>query len=278
MSQEVLDTIEDGVAIVALNRPDSMNALNPPMMRALTETVRRLADDAKVRCLVLTGQGRGFCAGGDMKASANAVKEAGEREQRGEKPQKSIEEKAAWLRRSMEAPRLLHDMHKPTIAMINGACAGAGLALAGACDLRFAAQSAVFVSAFARSGLSGDYGGSWFWTQILGTAKARELYFLSKKMDAEAAKEMGLLTRVFEDESLLEETIKIAKRLAEVPGIALAHMKQNLNAAESSSLEAVLDLEAMAMMLSRQALGLTGEGGRKQQTDDKKKGTERNGT
>jgi 2-(1,2-epoxy-1,2-dihydrophenyl)acetyl-CoA isomerase len=254
LNQEIIEVIDDGVGLITLNRPESLNALNPPMMRALTETAVRLAEDQLVRCVVVTGAGKGFCAGGDVKASGRAASQEIEQDNKSDKRARSVEEKTAWLRRSMEASRILHQMKKPTIAMINGACAGAGLSLAGACDFRFCNRSARFVSAFARGGLSGDYGGSWFWSRILGTARARELYMLGEKLNAQQALEMGLVHRVYEDTDLQSMTMSLAKQLARLPGEGLAYMKENLNAAETSSLEEVFDLEAKNMMLSRKSL------------------------
>jgi 2-(1,2-epoxy-1,2-dihydrophenyl)acetyl-CoA isomerase len=252
LSTDVLiEGVEDGVALLTLNRPDSLNALNPDLMRRLTDAVRAAADDEAVRCVVLTGAGRGFCAGGDLKAIGKA---ADARSTSDAPPRSSTETRARWLRRSAEAARLLHEMPKPTIAMINGACAGAGLSLAAACDLRFAAQSARFRSAFTPGGMSGDYGGSWLWTQILGTAKARQLYFIDEKRDAEAALAFGLVDAVQPDETLHATVMGIARQLAALPGAGLAYAKANLNAALTENFAASLDRESLAMMLARNAL------------------------
>lgn len=249
---ELIETLEDGVLCLTLNRPDSLNALNPSLMRSLGEAMERAAHNADVGCVILTGAGRAFCAGGDMKASAAA------RSATAPRPPSTLESRVAWLRRSMEAARLLHDMAKPTIAMVNGACAGAGLSLAGACDLRLAAEEAVFTTAFAKAGLAGDYGGSWFWTRILGTAKARELYLLCEKMDARRALSFGLVSEVVAADQLRSRTFELARRLADGPRSAYAYMKRNLNAAEAGQLGGVFDVEAQNMMLSRQALSAKG--------------------
>ncbi len=253
----LLEDREDGVAVLTLNRPDALNALNPPLMRALLEALERAAKDDTVGCVVLTGAGRGFCAGGDMKASARAkADDAGRSEasKAAERQPMSFEQRYDWVRRSVEAARWLHDMGKPTIAMINGPCAGAGLSLAGACDLRLAGASAVFAAAFVRAGISGDYGGSYFWTKILGSAKTRELYFLGEKLDAPAALAMGLVSKVHPDEDLRSATLEIAKRLATGPRAALRYAKANINLAEASDLLEVLDKETVSVLLSRQAL------------------------
>jgi 2-(1,2-epoxy-1,2-dihydrophenyl)acetyl-CoA isomerase len=249
---ELLEVNDNGVLILTLNRPDSLNALNTSLMRSLNDAVARAARDRNVGCVVLTGAGRAFCAGGDQKAAA-ASREAPAVDAP-KRPQSTFEDKRDWLRRSMEAARLLHDMPKPTIAMINGACAGAGLSLAGACDLRIAGESAMLTTVFAKIGLSGDYGGSWFWTRIAGTAKARELFMLSDKIGAADALAAGLVSAVHPDGALLERTMKLARRFADGPRAAYSYMKQNLNAAEVGTLEGVFDLEATNMLLSRQAL------------------------
>ena len=182
MSDEKTVLVEDtdGVRIITLNRPDRLNALNDSIMAPLADATREAAQDPAVGCVVITGAGRGFCSGGDLKgdrAPADVTPELGG----------PVEQGHARLRSHMETPRLLHEMGKPTIAMINGPVAGAGIGIAGACDLRFAAQSATFLSAFDRIGGGGDFGSTWFWTKILGTAKARELMFMGEKFDADAA-------------------------------------------------------------------------------------------
>jgi 2-(1,2-epoxy-1,2-dihydrophenyl)acetyl-CoA isomerase len=151
----------------------------------------------------------------------------------------------------MEASRLLHEMPKPTIAMLNGVAAGAGLSLALACDLRIAGRSARMTTAFAKVGLSGDYGGTWFLTQLIGTAKARELYFLSDVLDAARIEALGLANRVVADEALAGETMALAERLASGPAVALRYMKRNLNVAVQGTLADGLDSEAYGMLRSR---------------------------
>jgi 2-(1,2-epoxy-1,2-dihydrophenyl)acetyl-CoA isomerase len=136
-------------------------------------------------------------------------------------------------------------MPKPTIAMVRGAAAGAGLSIALACDLRVAGESAKFATAFARVGYSGDFGGSWFLTQLVGTAKARELYYTAEIVDAKTAAQLGIVNRVVPDEKLEDETMTLARKLANGPRVALRYMKRNMNAAETQPLAQCLDLEAM---------------------------------
>jgi 2-(1,2-epoxy-1,2-dihydrophenyl)acetyl-CoA isomerase len=234
MSDDLLEAVKDGVAVLTLNRPERLNAMSRSMLDGLLEALSRLAEDGAVGAVVLTGAGRGFCAGGDVKAMAEGSEMGGV----------TLEERAQGLRARMEVSRWLHEMPKPTIAMVRGAAAGAGLSLALACDLRMAGDSARFGTAFARVGYSGDFGGSYFLTQLVGTAKARELYFTADMLDAQQALGLGLVNRVIPDSRLEDETMALAARLAKGPRIALRYMKRNLNAAESGTLKELLDLEA----------------------------------
>jgi len=234
MTQDLLEAIKDGVALLTLNRPERLNAMSRPMMAGLLEALPRFAEDPEVGVVVLTGAGRGFCAGGDVKAMAEGSELSGT----------TLEERAQALRSSMEVSRWLHEMPKPTIAMVRGAAAGAGLSLAMACDMRMAGDSARFGTAFARVGYSGDFGGSFFLTRLVGTAKARELYYTAELLDAQHALALGLVNRVVPDAKLEEETMALASRIAKGPRVAHRYMKRNMNAAESGTLKELLDLEA----------------------------------
>ena len=246
--------VRDGVCVVTLDRPDALNALDTTLMKQLVEALTDASDDAAIRCVVLTGAGRGFCVGGDLRAIAKAASErsASLDVAAVEAPKvSSIERRTRWVRRSAEASRILHEMPKPTIAMVNGACAGAGLSLAAACDFRHAARSAVLRSAFTSGGVSGDYGGSWLWTHILGTAKARQLYLIDQKRTAQEALEFGLIDAVHDDAELEGAVMALAAKLAALPGQAAAYAKVNLNAAMTEKFSESLDRESRAMMLSR---------------------------
>jgi 2-(1,2-epoxy-1,2-dihydrophenyl)acetyl-CoA isomerase len=234
MHEELIETVRDGVATVTMNRPEKLNAFTGGMMKGLVEAFARLANDPAIGCVVLTGAGRAFCAGGDVKAMAEGVEFAAE----------GLEGKAALLRSSMEAARLLHEMPKPTIAMVRGAAAGAGLSLALACDMRIASETARLTTAFARVGYSGDFGGSYFLTRLIGPSKARELYFTADIVDAGTALSLGMVNRVVADDALERETQALATRLASGPRIAYRYIKRNMNAAETGTLAEVLDLEA----------------------------------
>jgi 2-(1,2-epoxy-1,2-dihydrophenyl)acetyl-CoA isomerase len=234
MSQDLIEDVKDGVALLTMNRPGSLNALSPAMLDAMQAALPRLAADPDVGVVVLTGAGRGFCSGGDVKAMAEGKEAEGD----------TLESRAQALRSRMEVSRWLHEMPKPTIAMVRGAAAGAGLSLALACDLRVASDTARFVTAFARVGYSGDFGGSYYLTQLVGTAKARELYYTADPVDAAQALALGIANRVVPDGELEDETMALARRIAAGPRVALAYMKRNMNAAESGTLKDLLDLEA----------------------------------
>lgn len=234
MADELLESMTDGVALLTMNRPDRLNALSTTMLDRMLEALGRLGADPEVGAIVLTGAGRAFCAGGDVKAMAEGSEMGGE----------TLEDRAHGLRARMEVSRLLHEVPRPTIAMIRGAAAGAGLSLALACDLRVAGESARLGTAFARVGYSGDFGGSYFLTRLVGTARARELYYTAELVDAARALALGMVNRVVLDADLEGETMALASRLARGPRIALRYMKRNLNAAETGSLEELLDLEA----------------------------------
>jgi 2-(1,2-epoxy-1,2-dihydrophenyl)acetyl-CoA isomerase len=232
MEQHLIEAISEGVATLTLNRPDRLNALSTPIMEGLLEALPRLASDTGVGVVVLTGAGRAFCAGGDVKSMAERSAEPG------------MEEAVSHLRGRMEVSRLLHEIAKLTIAMVNGPAAGAGMSLALACDLRIAAHSARFVSAFANIGFSGDFGGSYFLSKLVGTGKARELYYTAEPLDAAQALALGVVNRVVPDAELVDATMLLARKLARGPRVALALMKQNFNAAENGTLAQLLDLEA----------------------------------
>jgi len=229
---DLIESTENGVATLTLNRPERLNALSPAMTAGLKDALERLATDHRVGAIVIAGAGRGWCAGGDVKTM----------ESRGEG--QTFEDRVEGLRRAHQLPLLLRTVPKVVIAMINGPVAGAGLGLALACDLRIAGKAARFGTAFARIGYSGDYGGSWSLTRLVGAAKARELYFTADIIDADTAGALGIVNRVVEDSALREETMALARRIADGPRVALGYMKKNLFAAETESFQTVLDLEA----------------------------------
>ena len=236
-TQDLLASKENGVGILTMNRPEARNAMSGEMNAAMQEMLAQFETDAEVRCVVLTGAGKGFCAGGDVKGMAasgdgtvgtNTIDSAIHRQR--------VHQRATSGK--------LFKMPKPTLASLPGAAAGAGLSYALACDLRIMASNALLTTAFARVGFSGDYGGSYFMTQLIGSAKARELYYLSERVSAEEALNLGLTNWVCEPEELEEKTLEIALRLANGPSVAYRYMKENLNRAMSGEVDDCLDLEA----------------------------------
>lgn len=238
MTQTILDSVADGVAVVTLNRPAARNAMTWQMWAQLQRILERHADDANVRCVVITGAGEAFCAGGDVREFvADPAPE-----------QADTATRVAELRRLSDSVRLLHEMPKPTLAVIPGPAAGAGLCLALACDLRICADTARFTTAFARIGTSGDFGGSWFLSRIVGAARARELYLRSEIIDARKALDWGIVNRVTPVANLITEAGIIARELATGPTLAFGCMKKNLDVALTGSLSELLDLEAVHMI------------------------------
>jgi 2-(1,2-epoxy-1,2-dihydrophenyl)acetyl-CoA isomerase len=234
---DLLETRQDGVAILTMNRPEARNALSQPMLGALLEALPRLAADPEVGAIVITGAGGAFCAGGDVKGFAAT--------DGGANHGRSPEQAAHALRQSMEVSRWLHDLPKITIASIPGAAAGAGLSIALACDFRIAARGAKMTTAFAKVGLSGDFGGTYFLTQLVGSAKAKELYLLSDVILAEEAERIGMVNRAVDPRELEAETMALARRFANGARITQGLMKRNLNIAEKGDMLLSFDTEAL---------------------------------
>ena len=240
MSQELLEHIEGGIATLTMNRPEARNAMTRPMLIDLERSLARLAADRSVRLVVLTGAGDAFCAGGDVKGFAKSAADGIETV--------SFEERTQSLRMIMESARWLHEMPKPTLAVIPGPAAGAGLSLALACDMRIASSNAKFTTAFSKIGLSGDFGGSYFLNYLVGAAKAREMYFTAQVVQSEEALRIGLVNRVVAPDQLAQAAKGWAAELAALPTVAVGYMKQNLNTALRGSLADVLDAEAPNMI------------------------------
>lgn len=220
MSQDLTETISDGVAVLTLNRPERLNAISPEMSHALLEALPRLGADPQVRAIVLTGAGRAFCAGGDMKAMAGRT-------------DRTFEDRMEMLRGVHRVPYLLASIPKVVIASINGVAVGAGMGLALACDFRVAARSARFVPGFAGVALSGDYGGSWTLSRLVGSARAKEIYMFNETLDAQAALADRLVTQVVDDEQLQQATQAMALKFAQGPTLTYGYMKRSLLAAET---------------------------------------------
>jgi enoyl-CoA hydratase/carnithine racemase len=223
-TNELLCAIRDRVAVITLNRPEARNSLSDHLTPALRTMIKTCGENPDVGVLLITGAGTAFCSGGDVKGmGANRDPK---------RLAMSYDEKVADLQ---ERQRLLTgalaSVRKPTIAALPGPAAGAGLAIAMACDIRIAAESAFISTGYLRVGLSGDYGIAWLLTRLVGTARARELMFTAEKVDAIRCERIGLFNRVVPDAGLQEEAFALAKSMAEGPTIALRYMKDNLDEA-----------------------------------------------
>jgi 2-(1,2-epoxy-1,2-dihydrophenyl)acetyl-CoA isomerase len=243
-TQDLLVSLDDGVLTLTFNRPEARNALTPAMIIRLGEELREAELNPDVGAIVLTGAGGAFCAGGDVKAMA-----AGHQPGRPVDPvlrmeRQRIDHRATSLR--------LYQMSKPTLAAIPGPAAGAGFSFALACDMRIAADSAIMTTAFAKVGLTGDYGGTYLLTQIVGTAKARELYMLADRIDMGEAHRLGLVNWVVPAAELEAQTKAVARRLADGPRLALGLIKDNLNRALKATFADCLDAESANLARARE--------------------------
>jgi len=248
MNETVRYEVDGAVATITLNRPEHLNTMSGDLLVGTISALEDAAADPSVRAVILTGAGRGFCAGGDLQGMAAGGRGGGGgRGASGDggtpRPGR-IERDIANLRANMRSSQLMRDMPKPTIAAINGPCAGAGLAWACACDIRYCSTSAVFNTAFMTAGLSGDFGGTWTLSRIVGPAKARELYLLAEKFRADEAERIGLVSKVLPDEELLPYVRSVADRLAGFAPLTLRAIKANLNDALEVGFAEMLDREA----------------------------------
>lgn len=239
-TEDCLAHVEDGVAVITLNRPQARNAMSGPMTAALDKALDYAERNGDVRAVVVTGAGGAFCAGGDVKGMASGGDAGGGG-------------RSATLDERIHTQRLnqrntagrMHLMPKPVLASLPGPAAGAGLSLALAADLRIMADSAFITSAFAKVAFSGDYGGTYFLSQLVGQGKAREIYYLSDRVSSEECLRLGIANQVVPAEELEAATMALARRLAEGPPIAYRYMKENFNrVAQGASVTECLDLEA----------------------------------
>jgi 2-(1,2-epoxy-1,2-dihydrophenyl)acetyl-CoA isomerase len=241
LTTDVLLDVAGPVATVTMNRPDLGNAVTPAQAGQLAGTFERLAADPSVRVVVLTGSGSSFNVGAYRPANSVATAPA-------PMPTEAAELYRARLPVMSRVVQIMYSSHLVTIAAVNGACAGAGLALALAADFRYAAESARFNTGFLSVGFPGELGAIWHATRLVGPARARELFLLPEKLTARQVEAIGLVNGVHEGDELLPAVIAIASRLAGAPSKALAAMKANLVSAESSSLPEHLSLELSAML------------------------------
>jgi 2-(1,2-epoxy-1,2-dihydrophenyl)acetyl-CoA isomerase len=226
----VLTDVTDRIGTITLNRPERRNAVNGPLAAALDAAVKEMAAEPAVKVVILTGAAPeggtgGFCSGGDTRRGPDdsAGLELGV-------PPRALEGDLA--RHDSHAAMLLHQMPKPTIAMVGGPAVGAGFSLAAACDLRFASDDAIFMAGFTPNGLSGDYGGTFWWTRIVGTATARRLYLLNEKLTAQEAYALGMVQEVVPADRLEVRVREVAAQLVRTTAEVLGLVKDNLNQAE----------------------------------------------
>jgi 2-(1,2-epoxy-1,2-dihydrophenyl)acetyl-CoA isomerase len=237
-TEDLRAELDDGVAVITMNRPDRRNAFSPAMVSALGAVLARVEADDAVGCVVLTGAGGAFCAGGDVKSMAALPADGRD----GAGPSLDARIHRQRLNQRATSGRLW-SMPKPTIAAIGGPAAGAGLSLALACDLRYAVAGAVLTTAFAKVAFAGDYGGTWFLTRLVGSSKAKELYYFSERLSAQDAERLGIVNAVFAPADFEREVMDRARRLAHGPALAYRYMKENLNRAVSGDLGDCMDLE-----------------------------------
>jgi 2-(1,2-epoxy-1,2-dihydrophenyl)acetyl-CoA isomerase len=237
MSDELIKVTEDsGVVTVTLNRPERLNALIGHMRRDLAEALEEAGSDPHVRAVVIAGEGRAFCAGGDVHFMAELVE------------RNETEEFARLLGAARRVILTIRHMTKPVIASIEGACAGAGFNLALACDLRIASSNATFSQSFVKLGFHPDWGGTYFLPRMVPTNIACELFFLGDSIDAQRALELGLLNYVVAPEELAAETRKLAERLRNGPAVSIAAAKHAVYSGVHDSLEQMLQYEVDAQL------------------------------
>ena len=229
MDDRILYQIEPtGVAFVRINNPANRNALDVPLRKELTRVLEKAAEDNMVRVIILTGVGDHFCAGGDIKSMGNFS------------PQQARQR----LELAHQPVRCIRNMEKPVIAMVHGFAAGAGMNITLACDLVVAATDTRFSQGFVKIGLISDIGALYFLPRLIGIQRAKELVFRGGQLDANEAKQLGLVNQVVSREDLEKETLKLAESLAEGPTQALGMMKRLMNRGLDCSLESFLEMEA----------------------------------
>ncbi|MCG8426178.1 MAG: 2-(1,2-epoxy-1,2-dihydrophenyl)acetyl-CoA isomerase PaaG [Chromatiales bacterium] len=229
--QNILFTQENGVAVLTLNRPESLNSFNTDMHAEVREAMKQVQRDPAIRCLVITGAGRGFCAGQDLNDRAVA-------------PGESMPDLSESIEKNYNPlVRAITELEKPVICAVNGVAAGAGANLALTCDIVLAAKSANFIQGFSKIGLVPDSGGTWTLPRLIGRARAMGMILLNHKLSAEQAKEWGMIWEVFDDEALVPETMKLAEQLAQQPTKGFGLSKRAINAAGGNSLDQQLEME-----------------------------------
>jgi 2-(1,2-epoxy-1,2-dihydrophenyl)acetyl-CoA isomerase len=236
MYDNIKISTEAGISIITLDRPEKLNAFAGHMRRDLAEALEHAASDRGVRAVVITGAGRGFCAGADVAYMAELME------------RQDVEEFARLLGAGRRVLMTIRQMTKPVIASINGPAYGAGFNLALACDLRVASTSATFSQSFVKVGLHPDWGGTYFLPRVVPTNLACEMFFLGDAINAERALQLGLVNRVVPETELASETFKLAERLRDAPFKSIAAAKHAVYMSDESSLERMLQYETEAQL------------------------------
>ena len=242
-TDELLCSLDERVALITLNRPERKNALSDNLTPALRQTLFELNTNQEVGCIVITGAGNAFCAGGDVSGMGSGSST--------EIPKKSptVQDRVHTLQHKQETLTLrLFEHAKPTIASLPGPAVGAGMCIALACDIRVGAESAFIGTGYRNVGFSGDYGGSWLLTQLVGVAKAKELFFTGRRIQSKECLALGLFNQVVPDDQLQNATMELAKQIASGPPIAIGYMKENINKALELDLRGALAQEADRLM------------------------------
>lgn len=235
------------LVVISFNRPERRNALSDAMYRGFAAILPAIAVDPSIRVVMVTGAGGAFCAGGDVKGFNDAHQAAAASPESRREPGSQID----FLRRIQRDVSLaLYEMPKPVVAALPGPAAGAGLSIALACDIRLAAESAVLVTAFSTIGVSGDFGGSWLLTQLVGPARAKELYMLSPRLSARDAADLGIVNQVLADDGFESAALNWCRTLAARAPVAMTLIKQNIERALSCDFVSALDDEATNMVRS----------------------------
>ena len=230
-SPVVLEQKHDGIATLIMNRPDRLNALNNDLSVALNEALGRVAEDASIRVVVITGGGRAFCAGGDLSLIGKG------------RATGATQELEPLLRSGMQAVLKIRTMPQPVIAAVNGPAAGAGMNIALAADIRIATEEATFGQNFSKVGLFPDFGGTYFLPQLVGPAKAAELFYTGEMIDAKTALDLGIVNRVVPAAQLETEVKLLAQKIAEGPPVAIRAVKKSLFGSEKKKLADALEHE-----------------------------------
>jgi enoyl-CoA hydratase/carnithine racemase len=238
-TEQLLCQVRHGVATLTLNRPEARNALSAQLSPALARMIAQCGADESVRALLITGAGTAFCAGGDVKSMGD---------RRPATDQGPDERFRTMRQRHQGVAGALYALRKPTVAALPGPAAGAGLAIALACDIRLASETAFVTTGYAGVGLSGDYGIAWLLSHAVGPSRARQLLLTNERVPAARAAELGIVHRVVAAEALQEEAFALARSLADGPGIAYRYIKDNLDEAMQLTYPAAIDREAERML------------------------------